>query len=166
VVTRASSATSRQSIEANVAATGSLPQSPAGIVVVVVGTWVVVVELDVLVLEVVVVLEVVGGAVVVVVEVVELVVVVWVVLVVVDVVVWVVLVVVDEVVVCVVLVVVDEVVVCVVLVVVDVVVVVVGEVNVHLAASNAPMSQRATLSQLPSTGRGSPRSSVVIGMLA
>src|SRR5215470_6073780 len=97
VVTRASSATSRQSIEANVAATGSLPQSPAGSVVVVVGTWVVVVELDVVVLEVVVELDVV----VVVVEVVErwvvLVVVVWVVLVVVDVVVWVVLVV-DEVV--------------------------------------------------------------------
>ncbi|HYV58471.1 MAG TPA: hypothetical protein VFA62_00215 [Acidimicrobiia bacterium] len=152
MVTRASSATSRQSIEANVAATGSLPQSPAGSVVVVVGTWVVAVELDVLVLEVVVVLEVVGGAVVVVVE--AEVVVVWVVLVVVDVVV------------CVVLVVVDVVVVCVVLVVVDVVVVVVvGEVNVHLAASNAPMSQRATLSQLPSTGRESPRSSVVIGML-
>jgi hypothetical protein len=37
VVTRVSSATSRQSIEANVAATGSLPQSPAGSVVVVVG---------------------------------------------------------------------------------------------------------------------------------
>jgi hypothetical protein len=149
VVTRASSATSRQSIEANVAATGSLPQSPAGSVVVVVGPWVVVVVLGVVV-----VLEVVGGAVVVVVEVVdggmELVVVVWVVLVVVDVVVCVVLVVVDEVV-------------CVVLVVV--VVVVVGEVNVHWAASNAPMSQRATLSQLPSTGRESPRSSVVIGML-
>ena len=73
----------------------------------------------------------------------------------------VVLVVVDEVVVCVVLVVVDMVVVVVVDVVV--VVVVVGGVNVHLAASNAPMSQRATPSQLPSTGRGSPRSSVVIG---
>jgi hypothetical protein len=69
VVTWASSATSRQSIEANVAATGSLLQSPAGSVVVVVGPRVVVVELDVLVLEVVVVLEVVGGAVVV--EVVE-----------------------------------------------------------------------------------------------
>ena len=148
VVTWASSATSRQSIEAKVAATGSLPQSPAGsVVVVVVETWVVVVELDVVVLEVVVELEVVDG---------------WVVLVVV---VWVVLVVVD-VVACVVLVVVDVVVVGVVLVVVDVVVVVVGEVNVHWAASNAPMSQRATLSQLPSTGRGSPRSSVVIGMLA
>ena len=84
-----------------------------------------------------------------------------------------VVVVVGAVVVVVVLVVVDEVVVCVVLVVVDVVVmvlvdvvVVVGGVNVHLAASNAPMSQRATPSQLPSTGRGSPRSSVVIGMLA
>jgi hypothetical protein len=73
-----------------------------------------------------------------------------------------VLVVVDVVVVCVVLVGVDEAVACVVLVVVDVVVV--GGVNAHLAASNAPMSQRATLSQLPSTGRGSPRSSVVIGM--
>src|SRR5262249_60030483 len=59
-------------------------------------------------------------------------------------------------------------VVCVVLVVVDVVVlvVVVGGVNVHLSASNAPMSQRATPSQLPSTGRDFPRSSVVIGMLA
>ena len=91
VVTWASSATSRQSSEANVAATGSLLQSPAGSVVVVVGPRVVVVELDVVVLEVVVVLAVVGGAVVVVVEVVdgwvELVVVVWVVLVVVDVVV-------------------------------------------------------------------------------
>ena len=98
VVTWASSATSRQSIEANVAPTGSLPQSPAGSVVVVVGPWVVVVVLGVVV-----VLEVVGGAVVVVVEVVdgwvELVVVVWVVLVVVDVVVCVVLVVVDVVVV-------------------------------------------------------------------
>src|SRR5262249_11505751 len=93
VVTRASSATSRQSIEANVAATGSLPQSPAGIGVGVVGTWVVVVELDVVV--------VVGEVVVVVVVVV--------------------LVVVDVVVVCVVLVVVDVVVV--VVVVVDVVVV-------------------------------------------
>jgi hypothetical protein len=49
VVTRVSSATSRQSIEANVAATGSLPQSPAGSVVVVVGAWVVVVTLDVIV---------------------------------------------------------------------------------------------------------------------
>src|SRR5262249_1201532 len=46
VVTRASNATSRQSIEANVAAKGSLSQSPAGSVVVVVGAWVVVVELD------------------------------------------------------------------------------------------------------------------------
>src|SRR5262249_20809886 len=85
VVTWASSAMSRQSIEAHAAATGSLPQSPAGSVVVVVGPWVVVVELDVLVLEVVVVLEVVGGTVVVVVEMVdggvELVVVAWVVLV-------------------------------------------------------------------------------------
>src|SRR5262249_2898492 len=87
VVTRASSATSRQSIEANVAATGSLPQPPAGSVVVVVGTWLVVVELDVLVLEVVVVLEVVGGAVVEVVEGEGELVVVWVVQGVVDVVV-------------------------------------------------------------------------------
>src|SRR5262249_37663440 len=63
VVTWASSATSRQSIEANVAATGSLSQSPGGSVVVVVGPWVVVVELDGEVLEVVVVLEVVGGTV-------------------------------------------------------------------------------------------------------
>src|SRR5262249_48022467 len=73
VVTRASNATSRQSIEANVAAKGSLSQSPAGSVVVVVGAWVVVVELDavvVVVLTVVVVLEVVVGEVVVVVVVV------------------------------------------------------------------------------------------------
>src|SRR5262249_35745126 len=47
VVTRASSAMSRQSIEANVAAAGSRPPAPPGRVVVVVGAWVVVVELNV-----------------------------------------------------------------------------------------------------------------------
>ena len=70
---------SRQSIEANVAASGSLPQS-SPVSVVVVGAWVVVVEVDVvavvdvviLVLEVVVVVAVLGGAVVIVVEVVVL----------------------------------------------------------------------------------------------
>src|SRR5262245_18615514 len=116
-VTRASSAMSRQSIEANVAAAGSLSQSPPGSVVVVVGAWVVVVEVEVVA---------VGDVGVVVLEVVVLDVASIVDVVVVDVVVlWVVVVLVD-----VVVVVVD--------VVVDVVVVVVA----GSPPSYAPMSQR------------------------
>src|SRR5262245_15592234 len=128
VVTRASRAMSRQSIEANVAAVGSLSQASPGSVVVVVGAWVVVVEVDVVAV-VVVVLEVV-----VVVEVVVLDVVGLVDVVVVDVVVvWRVVVLVDVVAVSLV-----DVVVVVVDVVVDVVVVVVA----GRPPSYAPMSQR------------------------